>query len=503
MEKLYAPYYTYAVRDKIYSVFFRISSLCTILLTLTPVLFSPYAVSVPINETGYYGFVPPPTGRGTIEIFWSCLLTLVICLWTSIHLDVPSSTESSFGRVIDKLAMTFIYAMAPEYMAAIAIDEYVDAKYQARKINSLPQMSRPTDKWTLTDCFYANMGGLVLSIPGRSRSVDCNTNQIVFLIENNYINFPPSSYDSIMDKSKADPATKGLACLQALWLLIQCLARGIQQLPLTTLELTTVAYVFFTIITYACLWHKPLNVRISSPIIINFFHTGGSITITPLPAESDAPISPLPTEGHTTITTLAEGNNPIIPLSVEGSTSVSTISPIVNTLIIPPPVAGNTPITTLSPKDNTPVIPPPVGDSMDVEEFLELLDRKRVSDINDNPFLEKLSQFGAFAFFTAMSVFYGLWHCIAWYFHFPSHTELLIWRVCTLIITASMPFAAVIVLTSKEDQPKANSLIVLSSIAGCYLFARLFMIVEVFIGLRSLPAGAFETVKWTSFIPHF
>jgi hypothetical protein len=35
-----------------------------------------------------------------------------------------------------------------------------------------------------------------------------------------------------------------------------------------------------------------------------------------------------------------------------------------------------------------------------------------------------------------------------------------------------------------------------------HALARTAMIVEVFIDLRSLPAGAFETVQWLKFIPH-
>ncbi len=35
-----------------------------------------------------------------------------------------------------------------------------------------------------------------------------------------------------------------------------------------------------------------------------------------------------------------------------------------------------------------------------------------------------------------------------------------------------------------------------------YVLARVFMIVEVFLSLRALPRSAFESVQWSSFIPH-
>jgi hypothetical protein len=35
-----------------------------------------------------------------------------------------------------------------------------------------------------------------------------------------------------------------------------------------------------------------------------------------------------------------------------------------------------------------------------------------------------------------------------------------------------------------------------------YLLARLFIPVEAFISIRSLPVGAFETVEWVEYWPH-
>lgn len=48
-----------------------------------------------------------------------------------------------------------------------------------------------------------------------------------------------------------------------------------------------------------------------------------------------------------------------------------------------------------------------------------------------------------------------------------------------------------------------NTIKVVSGIVvPLYLVARAILLVVAFIGLRSLPSTAYETVYWTTFIPH-
>jgi hypothetical protein len=39
-------------------------------------------------------------------------------------------------------------------------------------------------------------------------------------------------------------------------------------------------------------------------------------------------------------------------------------------------------------------------------------------------------------------------------------------------------------------------------VAMAYSVARLYLMVEVFLGLRALPQGAYSSVEWTSFVLH-
>lgn len=62
-----------------------------------------------------------------------------------------------------------------------------------------------------------------------------------------YIRLPD---ETINDKSKSDIFGKILVCIQAVWILVQCVTRAIKDLPLTLLELHTLIQACFALIMY-------------------------------------------------------------------------------------------------------------------------------------------------------------------------------------------------------------------------------------------------------------
>jgi hypothetical protein len=65
----------------------------------------------------------------------------------------------------------------------------------------------------------------------------------------------------IRHKGRGDALSKGLVLIQATWFILQCIARKVAHLPITELELVTLAFAALNFVMYALWWYKPLNVE--------------------------------------------------------------------------------------------------------------------------------------------------------------------------------------------------------------------------------------------------
>ena len=106
-----------------------------------------------------------------------------------------------------------------------------------------------------------------------------------------------------------------------------------------------------------------------------------------------------------------------------------------------------------------------------------------------------------------IAMLFGGIHCAGWNFPFPSHAELIIWRVSSLIILI-VPTTGLLASVLKAIDVTACqcigevTLIVLFPCFIIYALARLTLFVEAFIALRQLPPGAYAVVEWTALLLH-
>ena len=100
-------------------------------------------------------------------------------------------------------------------------------------------------------------------------------------------------------------------------------------------------------------------------------------------------------------------------------------------------------------------------------------------------------------------VVFGAIHVASWNIILPSDVELWMWRASSIycLIAGVMVFVTVLVFDISSLIDDLLILIIFFTLA-LYPLVRIYMIVEVFLSLRALPRSAFESVQWSSFIPH-
>jgi len=70
--------------------------------------------------------------------------------------------------------------------------------------------------------------------------------QLAWLHREKIITLPEVSREELDDRSQGNNLAKRLACAQSAWFLIQAVARAVQHLPLTTLEVELLPFIAVT-----------------------------------------------------------------------------------------------------------------------------------------------------------------------------------------------------------------------------------------------------------------
>jgi len=91
-------------------------------------------------------YVPDPSGRGTIGLLWSCILTLWPCVWTSIHLHMPRRNSKWYQRLLKKLKYAALTLIFPEVMLTMVVCQFVSAWRFSKEMNNIIRSKQRGDE---------------------------------------------------------------------------------------------------------------------------------------------------------------------------------------------------------------------------------------------------------------------------------------------------------------------------------------------------------------------
>ena len=364
--------------------------------------------------------------------------------------------------------------IAPEFVLGFATGQKADARRSVQEFKRVGY-----DQWTIRHAFYANMGGFILQPRDNEPPFPITAKQLLYLITRDYTPIPTLSEEEVWDKSKADNFAKAVTCLQGGWFIAQIIGRAAQHLEVTTLELITLTFVFCTLASFYQWLNKPLDV--DSPTIINISVSTDEIR-----------------ERHGGSATKEWKMTPLDFIDDHSPSWLTEVQPHLKFKLGP----QERPITRLT-NDRFPVI----GAGPD-----------------------------AIALLVCTLVYCGL-HFIGWNFSFPTKIEHTLWRACSCSVVGTafvlwvcetiqdghrlgrwekwyaqmFPAKGEFVLrrwTTEKLEGRAPfiplwEVIVMTPMTVIYTLARAFVVVEAFASLRSLPEGAYVTVQWTDYIPHY
>jgi hypothetical protein len=259
-------------------------------------LFICTAAAAPVNNSAnstqsddFVGYVSEPNVRGTTSLLISCVLTLALCVWSALHLNVPQYDASRLEMLLCNVRWIITGVYAPELVVFTAWRQWASARLLGKLVSKLSEESKKTKKqphrrttegivareqtttslagkatyrsstfadrrhpWTKTHDFFASTGGFAFEIPDGGGKIKflpatcpirltLTARGVALLAKCDRL--PDIPEKDILDKSKANDLAKALVVIQASWMLLQTLGRVVVRLPVTLLEVNTMAHV--------------------------------------------------------------------------------------------------------------------------------------------------------------------------------------------------------------------------------------------------------------------
>ncbi|PMD39370.1 hypothetical protein L207DRAFT_459969 [Hyaloscypha variabilis F] len=378
----------------------------------------------------------------------------------------------------------------PKDVASISVESkrIVSKRTEPKDVESkhaqLTVLGVGRDEITMAHTFFANMGGFIAEIsflplleqgktssnkPDETLSIPKTSDELILMIEDCQDLeillrlFPdlrlPAKKD-IEDLSKADSFTKVFACVQSTWLVVQSIARVSQGLPITQLELATMAFVVCALIMYMLWWHKPFGVDRRTVLTSSTYNWNREKT-------KLLRLSPVLRKTHTPDLTGEVLLDIYFGLYKFAIVTLKEIAYGFSGMV--GHIFGRENLTS-----------PPEDETRSIT-------------------------------FYAAGTLFSAFHIGAWNWEFPSSVIRTLWRTFALAATGTGPAAIFLIVfylfilkpKFPGDFVGGVMAILMFLLALIYIISRLALIGLIFYCFSSMPAEVYETVDWTKFLPHF
>ncbi|KAG2013097.1 hypothetical protein CC2G_010036 [Coprinopsis cinerea AmutBmut pab1-1] len=284
-----------------------------VLILLSYVLFPTSATPVPTPQADNAGgssrpsdssnTTPPSAPYPNLDLFlsrtfFSCLATVLACLWISVHPNAPSPQDSSWRRLRRRVEVVLWALIVPELVVCWSVRQWVGAR-------NLKERYRVYG-WSMTHAHFLQMGGwvvvrpwpspfpspLLLESPANSGRLDdplsssFRARQVLsppLLDKLLTLDSKPLSVRSITpplqvirNHSSADAIVTAFALLQTLWFICQGIAKAVVSgtkgnvhIRFLRIELVTASYIVMCLIMYVLWWDKPMDVRVLREVVLD------------------------------------------------------------------------------------------------------------------------------------------------------------------------------------------------------------------------------------------
>ncbi|KAJ9646205.1 hypothetical protein H2204_000868 [Knufia peltigerae] len=497
----------------------------------------------------FVGWQESPNVRGTMDIIWTCLFTVFICVWTAVHLNVPAppGTDSAIDLWLRRIKWVGNCCIVPEIVMMLAAGQWSFARSCWREMRDIlaeqdsqvimergdmpvvktvtdpvvsvtatppsppaidgdeiqmVEMSRPKmqrsetfaereereddERWTLRHAFFANMGGFRLKEQGNPVPYLINAKHINYLVRKGYIDLPTITTLEINDHSKSDSLAKFLAIMQVGWLAVQVIARAIQKLETTLLEITTLSFVVCTMGSFIAWYRKPYDVQTYVLLSMKHGYTVNDIDLT-FTDQKDAK--------HRNLLEEYQSEHPSNECKILNERG-QLVAPYTKLDII---------------DDGEPTFTGTFTDKYRKYWGGQVGNPNRIR--NDRlPIMEHRVTF----IIAVITFAYAGLHAAAWNIPLPTNIEQLLWRISSIVMLGccvawfGMDHFQEYRINKKEREGivDRDSIVpwwrIPASIlvATVYGLSRIYVLVESFVALRSMPVSTYQQVDWGKWVPH-